>query len=193
MYVLLLFLLTMFLLSFAFMKIPGFGFKINQNRDSDVVENFEWQLPNNDCHDTHALMAPNIPDDVQTRYRVGGKFYKKLDYPLAPKEGKYEFPKPKLLYDGIWESHRTIDDNNIETQKWTLVKKYFPTKGKYATDKFFHLPLKSVPIGTEVCESDIHGEATPVICDHCDKCLDTQDMLGVIYVQPLPGMKINYP
>ncbi len=90
--------------------------------------------------DTHALMAPNIPDDPKILYRIGGKYCKPLaEQGLAAKEGNYTFPIPKLLYDGVWESHEKID-KNYQLQRWCPIGDKFPTQSQYATNKFFHIP-----------------------------------------------------
>lgn len=92
-------------------------------------------------NDTHALLAPNIPDDPQTTYKIGGKYCKPiLEKNIVPIDGKYKFIKQQLMYDGIWKSDRKISDNT-ETQKWSI-KYGSPIEGTYATNKFFHLPEK---------------------------------------------------
>ena len=93
---------------------------------------------NNDIRDTHAVKAPNIPNDPQCRFKIGGKYCKSIgNQNISPVKGKYVFPIEKLLYDGIYHSNNNIKDN-VETQKWSLVGK--PWNRYYATNKFYHVP-----------------------------------------------------
>jgi hypothetical protein len=92
-------------------------------------------------NETHALLAPNIPDDPQTTYRIGGKYCRPLrEHNIVPEHGKYEFVKQQLEYDGVWKSNRKITDET-ENQTWTT-KCVKPIEGTYATNKFFHVPEK---------------------------------------------------
>ena len=89
---------------------------------------------------THALEAPNIPTDWRCKFRIGGKYCKSIaGKNIADVKGKYVFPKPELLYDGIYKSNRNIK-GNIETQKWNLIGQYYPIEGKYAANRFYHVP-----------------------------------------------------
>lgn len=102
--------------------------------ENTTTENYCNQ---NDENSTHALLAPNIPVDPQTRYRIGGKYCKPLsEKNIVPESGKYEFIKEKLLYDGIWNDDRKIEDD-IEVKEWKIKK---PIGGVYASNKFLHLP-----------------------------------------------------
>ena len=52
--------------------------------------------------DTNVVTAPNIPMDKHDNHQTGGSNCVQLDGPLAPTNGKFVFPIPKFLYDGIW-------------------------------------------------------------------------------------------
>ena len=88
---------------------------------------------------SHALLAPNIPYDRDQKYKIGGKYCQIIDNDeIVSRKGKYIFPIPKFLYDGIW-------DNNIEIKGDVETKKWFLTNGniyenQYATNNFFHVP-----------------------------------------------------
>lgn len=108
---------------------------------------------------TCALMAPNIPVDPKTSYKICGKYCNQpSENNLAPNNGNYIFPIPKLLYDGIWDNNRKIYDDkeiDIEVQKWGLTRR-IPTNGKYATNKFFHLPAVYLAPGQKACDPSMY-------------------------------------
>lgn len=112
-------------------------------------------------NDTNAIMAPNIPMDPQTTFRIGGKYCKELPEfhkNIAPIKGKYTFPIPKLLYDGVWNSNSRIfskDGKAIESNPWNLICNQFPTKGAYRTNKFFHIPQCYLPRNCYVIDKSI--------------------------------------
>jgi len=62
--------------------------------------------------------------------------------PLVPKDGKYRFRIPTLLYDGIWESKYDLKDG-YQTCDWSPNSSYYPLdKDTYGTNLFFHKPEK---------------------------------------------------
>lgn len=96
----------------------------------------------NNINDTHVLQPPNIPDDWRSTFKIGGKFCKKIkEKNIAPTQGKYTFPIQQLLYDGIYQNDRKIYDNNkLESQKWSIIKKYYPIHNFYASNKYLYVP-----------------------------------------------------
>lgn len=108
-----------------------------------------------DEYQTHALLAPNIPVDPQTEFKIGGKYNKPIvDGNLAPVEGKFIFPIWDYLYDGIWKSDEKIN-GTTETQKWRINKEGCgPIIGEYAANKFLHLPKK--PFMDGAIDTDIY-------------------------------------
>lgn len=111
--------------------------------------------------DTNAVMAPNIPMDSQTVFRIGGKYCKEFPKSyryIAPTDGKYTFPIPKLLYDGVWNSKSKIfskDGKTIESNPWNLIRNQFPTNGEYRANKFFHIPQCYLPRNCRVIDKSI--------------------------------------
>ena len=97
--------------------------------------------------------AVNLPLDKNKTFFVGNKFPKKPEKPIVEPTGRFQFRKPKLLYDGVWGDHCKIDGNGNETCNWKVESSYLPLDKNnftYGTDNFLHLPLKSKPIGIEI-------------------------------------------
>ncbi len=111
--------------------------------------------PAPNVNDTHALLAPNIPDDWRCKFIIGGKYCRPNKYLLAAKAGKYEFPKPDLLYDGIFKSNEHIK-GNIETQNWKLIGKHYPVQEQYAGDKFLHVAKPGLGPDQQLVDNDIY-------------------------------------
>lgn len=105
-----------------------------------------------------AIVSPNIPDDPQTKHQSCGKVCKKPEESrIASNQGKYTFPIPKLLYDGIWNDWTSFDKKNIETKKWNMTENCkVPTEGQYAANKLFHLPECYLPEGWQAIDKDIY-------------------------------------
>lgn len=96
----------------------------------------------------HTLIPPNIPVDPQTKYKIGGRYCDNIGgKSLTYQKGKYIFPIPELLYDGIYQSRGCIDDKTSSAiRKWKLLAKTqcSPTDKIYTTNKYFHLPEKDL-------------------------------------------------
>ena len=78
----------------SFLIILALTIYIFYDKGNSKIVNEEFcNLPS--VNDTHALEAPNIPDDWRCKFKIGGKYCRKNKYNLAPKCGKFEFPKPE--------------------------------------------------------------------------------------------------
>lgn len=78
---------------------------------------------------------------------VGNRYPMKPEEPIVEGNGKYEFKKMKLLYDGVWGENCYLDGRGLEKCDWNDKYRQF---GKYGTDKFFHLPEKKLEQGEVV-------------------------------------------
>lgn len=159
-------------------------------------ENYPYYSPSNEkyCNksETCILMAPNIPKDPQTKYQICGKYNKPIqDNNIAPTEGKFIFPKQRLLYDGIWKSDRKID-NTTEIQNWNMITDQYPIEGEYATDKFLHMPEKHMCLDMEVIDKDIYYPNWNILAmkdrnmhhlDVCDYNKSTAHKNGIFYLE----------
>jgi len=106
--------------------------------------------------DTCVLYAPNIPMDPKIKHKICGKYNTKIkEENIVSNKGKFIFPKQELLYDGIWKSNKYVKDN-IETQKWDIIKNQYPAEGEYATDKYLHMPENHMCLDMEVVDKDIY-------------------------------------
>jgi hypothetical protein len=56
-------------------------------------------------------------------------------HPISLDVGKYTFPIPKLLYDGIWDRKVKSDGNGNQENQWTLPNGFI-LEGSYSTNKF---------------------------------------------------------
>lgn len=134
------------------------------------------------------LMAPNIPVDPVTKYKINGKCCNEKEKKISYQNGKYKFPIKKFLYDGIWQSKENTNCNNlIQTQTWDINPKKDDIEGIYSTDNYYHIP-NCVFHGDLVDES----QKPPTLTDLINPC-DKSNNFTMIYVEPGLDMPPIYP
>lgn len=161
----------------------------NYNHSDDQSENFDCQFPDI-IPQTNVVTPPNIPDDYLTVSKTGGGFCKDFADEIVDDHGIYQFPKQRLLYDGVWIDHIKKFGNDMEKRVWNLTKPTAtcPSEGVYATNNFLHVEERKFP----ACEDVVVGESTEMrLPDGC--CMDTVDTHGVVYWQGTVGGDIVYP
>lgn len=93
-------------------------------------------------------VAANVPAMSNTegkKFYVGNNFSEVPDIPIVSSEGKYEFRKMELLYDGVWGEDCKLDGNGNERCDWKVKSGECPledNKLKYGTDNFFNTPKR---------------------------------------------------
>ena len=95
--------------------------------------------------------AVNVPAGSANQegapFFVGNRNPMRPEEPIVESNGKYEFKKMKLLYDGVWGEKCYLDGRGLEKCDWSDKNRQF---GKYGTDNFFHLPEKKLEEGEVV-------------------------------------------
>jgi hypothetical protein len=142
---------------------------------------------------THALLAPNIPDDWKTSFLIGGKYCKPIkNKNLAPINGKYIFPKQRLLYDGIWNSDSEIN-NDIQKQDWNLIQNFYPIEGQYGANKYLHLPQKYMNANQKIIDQSLYYGDWNILnmkdknmynYDICNFDKNKNHIKGIMYIKP---------
>jgi len=90
----------------------------------------------------------NVPAMLNTEgktFYVGNSENEVPDEPIVESEGKYQFRKPQLLYDGVWGENCELDGKGGMACNWKAMSGNCPLdKGDlvYGTDKFFQTPKK---------------------------------------------------
>ena len=127
-------------------------------------------------NDTHAVEMTNIPFDSQTSHKIGGEYTSRLksDEPLTSQNGKYVFPIVKWLYDGIWDN-KDIINGTTGIREWRLTNKgEYVSNGKYTTDNYFHVPIKTViPFDDEICDTSVEPVNVRILFD-TQNCLESE-------------------
>jgi len=80
-------------------------------------------------------------------FLVGNRYPVKPEEPIVETNGKYQFKKMQLLYDGVWGEKCYLDGRGLERCDWSDKNRQF---GKYGTDHFFNLPEKKLEEGEVV-------------------------------------------
>jgi hypothetical protein len=80
-------------------------------------------------------------------FLVGNRHPMRPEEPIVESNGKYEFKKMKLLYDGVWGEKCYLDGQGLEKCDWDYKNRQF---GKYGTNHFFDLPEKKLEQGEVV-------------------------------------------
>lgn len=94
-------------------------------------------------------------------FLVGNRYPVKPEEPIVETNGKYQFKKMQLLYDGVWGEKCYLDGQGLERCDWSDKNRQF---GKYGTDHFFNLPEKRLEEGEVV--------VSPPECGGGGKCQD---------------------
>lgn len=102
----------------------------------------------------HCLIPNNLPMDKPTYSKVGGHINTGVTDSPVPSEGKYQFYKPQLMYDGIWkEQVNQIDE--FAKNNWIIVPtKYRCHEGVYGTNKLFNIrnePIDGMKVAVDNC------------------------------------------
>lgn len=102
----------------------------------DTLENFTEE-PQPTKVPLNIITSPNIPTDGQFSY-IKNNAVDLTKSDLASTKGRYNFIKPKLLYDGVWDKTCTMN-GNIETCDWSIPSNSH-NDGFYCTDDYLKLP-----------------------------------------------------
>lgn len=102
---------------------------------------------------THCLIPNNLPMDKPTYAKVGGHIDRGSD-DLLPSEGKYQFVKPELLYDGIWKEEINQIDGFAKNNWMMIPDGYGCREGIYGTNKLFDIknePIDGMKVAVDNC------------------------------------------
>ena len=123
-----------------------------------------------------------------------GNLENKIDAPIVPTTGKYEFRKTEFLYDGRWkQDYKTADRNKFQVCNSIIADANFPRNKKgftYAGNHFFDIPkqLKHQIVSPPDCPPDSLNEYNiePVYMEEPTQ----QDVLGI---QPMDNFLDPFP
>lgn len=128
-----------------------------------------------------------------------GNLENKMDTPIVPTCGKYEFRKPEFLYDGVWkQDYKMADHNKFQLCNSIVADANFPINKKgftYAGNHFFDIPkqLKHQIVSPPDCPTDSLDEYNiePVYMEEPTQ----QDVLGIQpmenFLEPFPKVRIQ--
>lgn len=135
----------------------------NFTNDS-TLEGFKCGTDENDLNNTHCLIPPNLPLDKPAYAKVGGEMNKTAGEPLVPEEGKYQFVKPQLLYDGIWKE-KVNQIGNFAKNNWMIIPDGYRCLESgsqvYGADKFFNIkntPIDGMKVPVDNCAEIVASE-----------------------------------
>lgn len=93
-------------------------------------------------------VAANVPAGNNTKgkdFYVGNDINEVPDEPIVESEGKYQFRKQQLLYDGVWGEDCKLDGQGGMKCDWKEMSGTCPLNKEnlvYGTDQFFQEPKK---------------------------------------------------
>lgn len=115
------------------------------NNKLEGFTNQEYDTEPEISYDTHSLIPNNLPMDKPSYTKVGGYIDQGSDN-LVPSEGKYQFIKPQLLYDGIWKKEINQIDQ-FAKNNWSIPQDGCINQQEqsvYGTNKLFDIKNESI-------------------------------------------------